>query len=201
MPAEVPNIPQNLKTALLEAVHALDTLRLRYALIGGIATGYRGRPRFTQDVDLLLEVPQIQLPGLLEDLQARGFTFDTQKVIREWNQEHLTVLSFRGVRVDWLKPTLPLYKRVLEQARQELWFGENIRIASPEGLILTKLAAFRTQDQADIENLLAANRGQLDLDLVRREWAMVADTDDSRSQRLNEMIDQFYLPKTPDEAS
>lgn len=31
---------------------------IRYALIGGLATLLRGRPRFTQDVDLLLDVPQ-----------------------------------------------------------------------------------------------------------------------------------------------
>src|SRR6516225_6113208 len=74
MPAERPSLPQHLLTGLLELVQALDKLRARYALIGGIATGYRSQPRFTEDLDFLLEVPQIQLPGLLEDLRARGFT-------------------------------------------------------------------------------------------------------------------------------
>lgn len=37
---------------------------IRYALIGGLATLMRGRPRFTQDIDILLDVSQVALPGL-----------------------------------------------------------------------------------------------------------------------------------------
>jgi hypothetical protein len=86
MAIDLPDLPQNLLTGLLELVQALDRLQLRYALIGGVATGYRSRPRFTQDLDFLLEVPQLVLPGLLEDLGARGFAFDTEKTIREWTR-------------------------------------------------------------------------------------------------------------------
>ena len=57
---------------------------IRYAMIGGLATMLRGRPRFTQDVDILLDVPQIALPGLLEELARRGFKFDVAAVIREY---------------------------------------------------------------------------------------------------------------------
>jgi hypothetical protein len=61
-------------------------------------------------------------------------------------------------------------------------------------LIVTKLLAFRSQDQVDIENLLAANRGQLDLDFIRTEWAQVATHDDPRLLRFNDMVARFYLP-------
>ena len=64
-----------------EAVRAVESLadaftaRLtRYAIVGGMATLMRGRPRFTQDVDVLLECLNL-LPGLLDDL-AGGFTID-----------------------------------------------------------------------------------------------------------------------------
>jgi len=131
------------------------------------------------------------------DLRARGFEFDNETTIRQWIREHLTVLSFRSIRIDWLKPVVPLYQHVIDLARPEPWLGCTIRIASPEGLILTKLVAFRSQDQVDIENLLAANRGQLDLDLIRREWETVATPDDPRTQRFNEMVARFYLPPPP----
>ncbi|HEV3204204.1 MAG TPA: nucleotidyl transferase AbiEii/AbiGii toxin family protein [Gemmataceae bacterium] len=194
MVTETPELPQNLLAGLLELVQALSRLRLRYALIGGIAAGYRSRPRFTQDLDFLIEVPQLVLPGLLEDLRTRGFVFDTETVIQEWVQHHLTVLSFRGVRIDWLKPLIPVYQHVIDQAKAENWLGCSIRIASPEGLILTKLLAFRGQDQVDIENLLAANRGQLDLDLIRREWETVGDLNDPHFQKFQEMVSRLYLP-------
>jgi hypothetical protein len=88
MPPDLPQLPQNLLTGLMELVQALDRLHLRYALIGGVAAGYRSGPRFTEDLDFLVEVPQVLLPALLDDLHARGFEFDSEKAIREWTQEH-----------------------------------------------------------------------------------------------------------------
>jgi len=46
-----------------------------------------------------------------------------------------------------------------------------IRVASAEGLILLKLLAFRTQDQLDIENLVAANGDQIDVAWIQAEMA------------------------------
>jgi hypothetical protein len=58
MPAEPTELPQNLLTGLLQLAQVLEQFHLRYALIGGVAAGYRSRPRFTRDLDFLLEVPQ-----------------------------------------------------------------------------------------------------------------------------------------------
>jgi hypothetical protein len=44
----------------------------------------------------------------------------------------------------------------------------------------------------DIENLLAANRGQLDLDLVGRKWQGLGLPDDGRWQRFQEMVARLY---------
>ncbi len=59
MASEPPELPEDLPAGLLQLTQALDKLRLRYALIGGVATGYRSRPRFTQDLDFLLDIPQL----------------------------------------------------------------------------------------------------------------------------------------------
>jgi len=91
---------------------------------------------------------------------------------------------------------LPCYQRVVDEARPEVVLGCPVRIAAAEGLILMKLLAFRSQDQVDIENLLAANRGQLDLDRIRRERAAVPSPDDPPMQRFEEMVTRFYAPPT-----
>jgi len=200
MATDLPELPQHLVTGLLALAQALEGRGLRYALIGGVAAGYRSRPRFTQDLDFLLQVPQLVLPGLLEDLHARGFTFDTETAIRQWTQEHLTVLSFHGVRIDWLKPVLPLYQQVIDLARAEPWLGCSIRIAAPEGLILLKLLADRSQDRVDVENLVAANRGQLDLDLIHQAWQTVAELSDPRMQWFQDVLARLYLPPPSSDA-
>jgi hypothetical protein len=152
-----PTLSDEMRKALAETTAAMDHLAVSYALIGGMAASYRSQPRFTKDIDFLVQVPQAVLPRLLEDLLRRGFEFDTVATIGEWTQHHMVTLSYHGIRIDWLKPLIPAYLHILQLATEETWLDQPIRIASVEGLILLKLVAYRTQDQVDIENLVAAN--------------------------------------------
>jgi hypothetical protein len=162
---------------------------IRYALIGGLAATMRGRPRFTQDVDVLLDVPQLALPPLLEELARLGFLFDAETVIREYVHECMTSFRFGVTRIDWLKPILPLYAHALAGSSSVTWTeGHHIQVASVEGLILTKMVSFRPQDQLDIESLLIANRGEIDTDLIRREWTTVAVREESRTAWLEQTL-------------
>jgi len=185
--------PEPLPGDLVAAVELLgevfDRRKIRYALLGGLATILRGRPRFTQDIDVLLDVPQVALPGLLGELMHRGFTLDVATVLREFVHEHMTAFRFGVVRIDWLKPVLPLYDHALSAATSLTWTeGHTLRVLAPEGLIVTKMVAFRPQDQEDIRTLLAANRRDIDVDLIRREWAAVAEGEDGRTRWLNEEL-------------
>lgn len=188
MAADAPIKEEDLLDALAASAEGLRAGRINYAVIGGMAATFRGQPRTTKDLDLLLQVPQLQLPGLLDDLAARGFACDPPTTIREWTHEHMTTLSFRGIRIDWLKPVIPLYQHVLDRATEESWLSRPVRVASAEGLILIKLLAYRPQDQFDIENLVALNRDTLDLDWIQSEWATVAAADDPRMRRVVELV-------------
>lgn len=188
--ARDPTILDEMRRALAESAAAMDHHKVTYALIGGLATSYRSQPRFTKDVDFLVNAPQLVLAPLLEDLHGRGFELDTLAAIGDWTQHHMVVLSYHGVRIDWLKPLIPAYLHVLDRATEETWLGQPIRIASAEGLILLKLLAFRVQDQVDIENLVAANRDALDLDWIKAEWEPLADLDDPRMLWLLERVEQ-----------
>jgi hypothetical protein len=178
---------------LVRAVEALSDAfvarSIRHALIGGLATSMRSRPRLTQDVDFLLEVPQLALPGLLDDLVDRGFSLDPAVVITEYVHEHITAFSFGTVRIDWLKPVLPFYSRALADAQPLAWSeGHSVRVATAEGLILTKMVAFRPQDQMDIETLLTANRDTIDIGLIREEWSPFAASEAERTAWLEAAI-------------
>src|SRR5438105_3505386 len=134
MPVEPEPLADDLIRAVELLAKAFTARSVRYALVGGLATFIRGRPRFTQDVDVLLEVPQIALPPLLDELARFDFSFDMRTLIREYVQEHMTAFQYKSVRIDWLKPVIPLYARVLATASEVAWTtGQSIRIASPEG--------------------------------------------------------------------
>lgn len=179
-------------------VAALDRHAIRYSLIGGLAVGLRSRARYTEDVDLLLEIPQLKLPRLLQDLQAGGFEFDMHRTISAWVQTHMAQLQYQGIAVDWLKPVLPCFAHVIDRATPENWSGTLVRVAQAENLIVLKLLAMRTLDVADIESLLAANPGRLDLDLIRGELQATL-PGDPVLQRFEELAAEFYRPtETPD---
>jgi hypothetical protein len=187
-----------LSNELILAVEILSDVlaarSIRHALIGGLATAMRGRPRTTQDVDFLVDVPAIVLPNLLEDLAARGFTIDRDLVIKQYTREHITAFKFGSVRIDWLKPVLPFYSRALVDAEPLCWSkGHVIRVAGAEALILTKIVSFRSQDQVDIETLLVANRDTIDVGLIRAEWSPFAESEPERTAWLEAAIEKWVV--------
>ena len=185
MPEPTESLAGDLVTAVETLSEVFVERGIEYALLGGIATMLRGRPRFTQDVDILLSVPQVALPGLLDELIRRGFSLDADTVIREFVQHHMTAFRFGVVRIDWLKPVLPLYAHALAAATLIPWTaGHSLRVLAAEGLIITKMVAFRPQDQEDIRTLIAANAAELNVELIRREWATVADGEEQRTAWL-----------------
>ena len=144
---------QQLNSDLIRSVELLaevfDNMSIRYALIGGLATMLRGRPGFTQDVHFLLDVPQLVFPGLLEKLADRGFSIDRATMIREYVHEQMTTCRYGVARIDMLKPVLPLYARTISNASRLDWTeGVSLPVAKAEGLILTKMVSFRSQDKA-----------------------------------------------------
>jgi hypothetical protein len=143
----------------------------------------------TQDLEVLLDVPRIALPGPLEELARLRFQFGMATVIREYVHEHMTAFRFGSVRIDWLKPILPLYARTIADASLEPWTeGHTVRVATAEGLILTKMVSFRPQDQVDIETLLIANRDEINVELIRREWLPVSVGEETRTAWLEDAI-------------
>ncbi len=195
MPADQEPLAGELIRAVELLADRFAAQAVRYAMVGGLATLLRGRPRFTQDVDMLLEVPQLVLPRLLDELTGGGFTLEPSIVIREYVHEHMTAFHFGSVRIDWLKPVLPLYAHTIARATSMTWTeGHEVRVATAEGLILTKMVSFRPQDQVDIETLLIANRDQLDVAFIRQEWSAVAAGEEARTAWLEDAIGRLGSP-------
>lgn len=182
MAAEADRPSDAIAAALTDVVAVLARAGIPYALIGGLATGYRSRPRYTNDIDLILDIPQVALPEVLDALGGLGFEFDQREVLEAFTRHHMAVLWRDGVRVDWLKPLLPVYRHVLDRSQVETGPEGSIRVATVAGLILLTILAFRLQDQTDSRRCVAANRGSLDVDWIKEEWRTVFAPDDPRMQ-------------------
>jgi len=185
-------IGEHLLPVLDRLAQILNDGQVSYALIGGLGVAFRGPIRATRDIDLLVTIPQLQLPVLLNALVQGGFRLDIAQAIGIWNRDHLLDFSFGSVRVDWLKAVLPAFEHILSRARWEQIGDRRIRVADAEGLLLLKLIAFRARDQEDIKGILAANSGSLDLDWVRREWRQLVGEGDPKTEQFEKLVREFY---------
>lgn len=193
------NSPNSLGNELLATLRTvaevLQRRNIRCALIGGLAVAVRGRVRTTQDIDWLMSISQLALPGFLDDLVAEGFPIEMSAAIQRWNYEGLMPLwSGTGVRIDFMKAVLPVFDSILQRASEEEFQGLKLRVIDVEGLMLLKLIAFRPQDQIDLRALLAANKGRIDLAWVRHEWSQLSGLDPSRSAQFEAMVQEFSEP-------
>lgn len=175
-----------LNEALAHIVSVFNNRHVKYCIIGGYAVGYLSTPRFTKDVDFIVQVPQLVLPSLIEDLIALGFELDLFTSIKRWNQEHMIVFAYHGYRIDWLKPAIPLHQHVVDSAIETEWNGHQVRFASVESLILLKLLAFRPQDQLDVDSLIASKGTNINLPYIDSEWQTIGELTDPPMQWFKE---------------
>jgi predicted nucleotidyltransferase len=184
----LPPSGQTLEQTLKALVAIFDARLVDYAIIGGIAAIQHGRVRTTNDIDTLVSVNQIAMPGMFEALEAGGFKAESLRNSRELRDEGLTTIRLGDVVVDLMRPILPVYVRILKAAVKFEILGQTVRVCSVEGLILMKLIAFRPQDEADIKDLMAAHADRLDLKQIREEFATVAGRDDPRWAKLESWV-------------
>ena len=157
-----------------------------YAPIGGMAVVLRARPRFTDDIDVLVCVPGGSVDRLLASAGHHGFTWDPS-ALPEPGEEGLIRLQREAgatpLHVDVMYAAEPAVERLLARATTVHVAGCDLRVATSEDLILMKLEANRGQDLDDVLALREAAGDALDraylracaaeLDLVDRVSAFI----------------------------
>ena len=108
---------QDPKDLLLRIVGILEKLNISYFVTGGIAVLIWGRPRFTADIDIVVEVHEKDLPQLqsaLKDLSPFGYIeLDAMKEALHQNSEFNYIDGNTGMKVDfWI-----LTKSKFDQSR------------------------------------------------------------------------------------
>jgi len=138
-----------------EIVGHLETNKIEYALVGGVAVAFYAEPRFTQDIDLLLDPRSFEkIRTILENSgyfeSADPWTFqDTPITLHRF----LKVVDDQCMIIDILlagnDTLLQIIKNALE-ARSDYGLA---RVAMKADIIWLKRQRNSLQDQADIERL------------------------------------------------
>jgi predicted nucleotidyltransferase len=131
-------VPQEVfQRVLRRAVAAIEDAGIPYAVIGGLASAVHGRPRFSEDIDLL--VRPVDAERALEALAAAGFA--TERTFPDW----LFKATRERVLVDVLftiQGTMYLDEPMLSRLRPATFAGCTLSVASPEDLLITKASSF-----------------------------------------------------------
>jgi hypothetical protein len=168
------------RPSLIRVIQQLEELfeavGLQRSYGGAIAYNYYGPPRLTQDVDVLVLVPDTKVSRFVEMLAAAGFVhgdhrpLELQTVLADLRSgARLTTLRYQGVRVELFAPWHPFHHEVLKRSPERALGERRIRIHAPEDLIVFKKIFDRPKDLQDIRAILLANKGLLDLERIRRD--------------------------------
>lgn len=124
-----------------------------YALIGAYAVNVWLEPRYTADVDLVVQVggQGAELDGLINQFINGGFTISAEDVTD--NPSGPDFLKFEsmegGLVIDIQLVKTGYQQQVIEEAKEV----DGFRIARAEDLIILKLIANRPKDRIDLEGL------------------------------------------------
>lgn len=171
-----------------EIVSALNSRNIPYALSGAIANVVWGIPRATQDIDILISVPQVQLPPLLKVFFSLGFEGDLEELIRKAQKEYFIRLEHHTLTLEIFLPAIPYHYQVIKRrVKYEIedtpaWF------VSLEDLIILKLLFHRTKDIADIKAIIATQAHRVDKDYIMKTLPSLLLPNDARLKEIKELI-------------
>ena len=139
---------------LIDAIELFDELKIKYALIGGIAALYYGQPRFTEDVDFVAMTGHGDVLAVNPDAMHRHH-FDPTCSHKLYHQS--------GVNVDLWKDEFS--DDIVRRAVDVVLAGHQCKMIERHDLIAMKLRAQRVKDDSDIVEVV--KNGSIDESRLR----------------------------------
>jgi hypothetical protein len=153
---------------MLDLARTLADRQIDHALIGGMALAPRGFPRGTKDVDFLIREKSV--PQLRAIMAERGAT----TIIED---EEFSSYFDGKVRVDFQHARRDITQAMMQRAELVQFPDGVIPVLQAEDIIGLKVQAYhnnpvRLQDRVDIQQLIDANWGKLDMQRIRSYFAL-----------------------------
>jgi len=160
------------RAVLLASLDTIEAGGFDYLLYGGLAAGLWGEPRYTEDVDLVLFLPERHAFKFLREASKHGFSVEEDLAIQQIQVSGWARLPFGERKSPWhLDLTLgdsPFDKSALARKKQVELFERKVWLASPEDLVLYKLVSWRDRDVMDVHAIVKRQGKALDLAYLRK---------------------------------
>lgn len=165
---------------LVKIARVLDHLRIDYMVTGGMAVFVWGRPRFTADIDIVVELtpPDVQkLAHELHGIDRAGYVDEVaMRDALERHGEFNFISPEMGLKVDfWILGRESHDLNELKRKKTKKILGYDIAFISPEDLILRKLRWYNKsmseKHLEDARTVIAISGKKLDYQYLRRAAA------------------------------
>lgn len=144
-----------------ELFKSFNKHRVKYCIIGSYAVAFYARPRYTKDIDILIEPTVDNSRRVVRALNEFGFESLALSAADFRKKRNIIQLGYEPVRVDILTslkgcsfPRAWKKKETAQYGRENVWF------IGLEDLIMLKRASNRPQDKADLAFLLNAKNSR-----------------------------------------
>ncbi len=173
--------PQEL---LIKIAEILRELEIPYAITGGFAVTIWGVPRYTADIDIIIELEDKNIKPLVKKVLSMDKTIHADEgAMREalmYHGEFNFIHPDTGMKVDFfVQDNQPYNKLKIKRAVLRDVHGTGISFISPEDLILSKLLWSKESNsekqREDIKSVLRNTKLKLDMVYIRK-WATKHDT-------------------------
>ena len=162
-------ISSDFDNAISKVVDLLNSMKIEYALIGGVAVARYGIIRPTRDIDVLLYIEKIRIPDFLKKLKNEGYTFDEKTVLKELSDDYFSSVEYKKISIDILLPSIPFFRKILKGSKKVEMFGKVVPVIDVNDLIILKSIAFREQDKVDIKGIVAAGSERIDISYIHSQ--------------------------------
>ena len=137
-----------------EFIECLNAASVRYLVIGGYAVAHHGRPRYTKDLDIWLEIGSQNGERMVDALKSFGFAALGLKPHDFEEPDAIIQLGYEPQRIDLLTSAAGIeFKKAWENRCEAQIDGATVNFLGLEELRANKLAVGRPQDLADVDAL------------------------------------------------
>jgi len=142
-----------------ELLRLFNKNKVKYCVVGAYAVAFYGRPRFTKDMDILVEPKAENAHRIIKSLHKFGFK-DLGLTEGDFSQKDKIIqLGYEPLRIDILTSIEGVSFREVWRNKKAARYGkEKVFFIGKRELIKNKKASKRKQDKVDLEILSQANK-------------------------------------------
>ncbi|MGQ9597438.1 MAG: DUF6036 family nucleotidyltransferase [Thermoproteota archaeon] len=170
-------------------VKALEESKVNYVIVGGLVSIRLGRPRLTQDIDVIIDADEEALKILTVYLKGNGFEVDeeafVENILKHKIRSTVFHTDFPILHADIKGVYNELDKEVMRNRERAEIFGVEAWAESLEDNIVAKLVYGSQQDIEDALAVMVAQEDRINMNVLVEKSGKFGVID-----RLNQLIEE-----------